>query len=518
MAPINLKNAKDFELMNLLGSNDLGAWTELVNRYSTLVYAIAFQILKNVNDTEDAVQNTFVNLKIYGNKFDKTQELKPWLARIASVEAIRIYNKKKYINKKESVRMATKNTSQQSQRREASEIVEQKEIESLVKKAIDLLPEPTRVAVTLYYAGEMNQTDIAKELDVSQDVISRKIKAGLEAIKNYLKNAGVHASIALSPSLVQESLSYTRPSQDFIQKLTNHLPTTEEIARASAKSMRRKAAIANSKVGGLWPWVLIGVVAVSMVVFLLIPQKENKASKAEPLKPMPVLPQVAQKPEVKFLPIDFKNYTPVYFKMGKVQAVNNSEQATSGPIIHIGGEPNWSIQDNNIKRKVYQSGTMDGLYINMKFSQACLFRGTITIDSENDRTGFLMLTPLKAKEEHQSVIGKENATYNVNDRNGQLGDFNTINKSEIEFNIYVWPEQNTWKSVSFFKFNGKTGEDQFMVNSLEFSSKVFQIGVYSTGRTEFKNTQYKLLDAQWDPKSEPMIKEVIKDIPLEFFK
>lgn len=504
--------------MKLLSSNDLGAWAELVNRYSTLVYSIGFQILKNVNDTEDAVQNTFVNLKIYGSKFDNAQELKPWLARIASVEAIRIYNRKKYINKKESVRMATKNTSQQSQRREASEIVEQKEIEVLVKKAIDLLPEPTRVAITLYYAGEMNQTDIANELDMSQDVISRKIKAGLETIKNYLKNAGVHASIALSPSLVQESLSFTRPSQDFIKKLTNHLPTSEEIARASAKSVRRKVAIAKSKGGSVWPWTLIGVVAIIMSVYLLIPHKENKISKAEPIKAISASPKIAPIPEVIYSPIDFNNFTPIYFKMGKVQPVNNTEQATSGPIIHIGGEPNWTIQENNIKRKVYQIGTMDGLYVKMKFNQGCLFTGTVTIDSENDRTGFLMSTPLKSKEEHQSVIGKENATYNVSDRNGQLGDFNTINKSEVEFNIYVWPEQNTWKSVSFFKSKGKTGEDQFMINSLEFTSKVFQMGLYSTGKTEFKNFQYRLLDSQWDPKLEPMIKEVIKDIPLEFFK
>ena len=519
MAPINLKNENDFELMKLLGANDLSAWAELVNRYSTLVYAIGYQILKNVNDTEDAVQNTFVNLKIYGNKFDNTQELKPWLARIASVEAIRIYNKKKYITKKESVRMATKNPSHQSQKRAASEIVEQREIESLVKKAIDMLPEPTRVAITLYYAGGMNQTDIANEMALSQDVISRKIKAGLETIKNYLKNAGVHASIALSPSLVQECLSYSKPSQNFIQKLTSQLPTSADITRASAKSVRRKVALTKSNSGFQWLWSVMGLVAVSLVGYLYFVNKPEKdISSVVSGNPKPIAPVAIVKADPKFLPIDFKNYTPLYFKMGKLQANNKSSQAEAVPIIHIGGEPNWSIQENNIKRKSNEKGTMDGLYVKSTFTQGSLFTGTVSIDSANDRTGFIMTTPLKSKEEHQTVIGKENSTYNVADRNGQLGDFNTDEKSELEFKIYVWPDQNTWKSISFFKSKGKSDDGQFMVNSLELSTLAFQFGLFSTGKTEFKNVQYQLLDSKWDPLAEPIIKDVINDIPKEFFK
>lgn len=188
LEPLDLSLMNDQELMHLLLSENLGAWSEIVKRYGNLVYSIAYQILKNSSDTDDAVQNTFIRLKIYSKKFDQSLPLKPWLSRIASGEAIRLYNQKKTIHKKESGRMETQNYAIQSPKNEVSHSMEQKELEAMVKKAIELLPDLSRVAVTLYFVGGMNQTEIAEELGVSQFSISEKINSGLNKIKAYLKN------------------------------------------------------------------------------------------------------------------------------------------------------------------------------------------------------------------------------------------------------------------------------------------------------------------------------------------
>ena len=513
MVSLDFSKMQEQDLMPLLVSNDIGAWSELVKRYGKLVYSICFQVLKNNSDTEDAVQNTFVNLKLYASKFDPSQQLKPWLARIASIEAIRIYNKKKYINKKESVRMDTPNKSHQSQRRDASEIVEQKEVEVMVKKAIETLPDTSRVALTLYYAGGMNQTEIADQLGISQVRISMTIKSGLEKVREYLRKAGVNAAIIISPNLIQEGVFSINPPQALIQKIISHLPTEIQLAKATSLSVRIGVQVSGKKSGFLWLWYLLGLTSVLSFVYFNLPVKTE-----------PQIFTVIKKPDVVgsskeiFIPIKFDNYTPIYFKMGKIQTDSSKlDQVATGPVIHVGGTSNWSVQGNNIKRNLYEKGTMDGLYINSKFNQGCFLTGIIKIDSINDRTGFILTTPLKSKEEHQTLIGKENSTYNVTDRNGQIGDINTDEKSEIEFKIYIWPFNNTWKSISFFKSKNKSEDGEFMINSLDFTSQSFKIGVFSTGKTEFKDFNYSLLASNWDPLLEPNIKEVVKDIPKDFF-
>lgn len=236
LEPLDLTLMNDQELMQLLVEENLGAWSEIVKRYGNLVYSIAYQILKNSNDAEDAVQNTFIRLKIYSNKFDHSLPVKPWLSRIASGEAIRIYNQTKNIHKKESGRMETQNYLNHSQDSEVSSQMEQKELEVMVKKAIEMLPELSRVAVTLYYVGGMNQTEIAKELGVSQFSISEKINLGLSKIKAYLAKAGISASITLSPSLLQNSISSQTLPVSFIEKLSHSFPTQAQAAKINAAS------------------------------------------------------------------------------------------------------------------------------------------------------------------------------------------------------------------------------------------------------------------------------------------
>lgn len=519
MKPINLKDANDLELMKFLGANDLEAWSELVSRYSNLVYAIAFQILKNVNDTEDAVQNTFFNLKVYANKFDNTQELKPWLARIASVESIRIYNKKKYINKKESVRMAT-NTSHQSQRREASEIVEQKEIEVLVKKAIDLLPEPTRVAITLYYAGGMNQTDIANELDLSQDAISRKIKAGLENIKTYLKKAGIHASIVLSPNLVQESLSHTKPSQAFIQKLTKQLPTQDDIVKASSESLRGNIASSSQINASTWIGGILGTMALTILGYFYFTSKNNVL----PQSTLPAKTEQSNKVIDLFKPVNFINYEPLFFAFGKkLKDINNPNEYEEGLMEHIGGEPKWLIQKNeggDILK--HQDNTENnGCYFNQTFTQAYVFKGTFVLNNEKTWFGFLIKSPYNEQKTVYTQIKNEEKRIEkaINDQSICSGVVQPGFKGEVDFKIFIWPNQGKWNSICNFSPKNDSTRSFFRPATLSFVKHQFNIGIFSNGNSELIKFEYCPLDSKWEPRLDPDIKGKLdlKDLKNDFF-
>jgi RNA polymerase sigma-70 factor, ECF subfamily len=62
---------------------DHDAFDELVGRHQQAVYNVAYRVLGNVHDAEDAAQDTFIRAYKFMDKFDDSRPLAPWLKRIA---------------------------------------------------------------------------------------------------------------------------------------------------------------------------------------------------------------------------------------------------------------------------------------------------------------------------------------------------------------------------------------------------------------------------------------------------
>ena len=93
---------KTKEILDVLQTNDEIAieelFSKLYNEYYKLLYFIIIKILKNVEDTENIVNDAFVKAFNNIDKFDfnsSTSSFKSWLVRIGKNEAINYYNKTK---------------------------------------------------------------------------------------------------------------------------------------------------------------------------------------------------------------------------------------------------------------------------------------------------------------------------------------------------------------------------------------------------------------------------------------
>lgn len=71
------------------------ATEELYNKYHNVVYGIAFSILKNKEDAEDAMQNVFIKLYNLDTSLVPESKESTWLYTVAKNEAIEIIRKKK---------------------------------------------------------------------------------------------------------------------------------------------------------------------------------------------------------------------------------------------------------------------------------------------------------------------------------------------------------------------------------------------------------------------------------------
>ena len=136
--------------------------TELVSAHFVQVHRLAFHILRNEADAEDATQNAFLKALTNLKRFDEQRSLAPWLLRIVTREAL-------MIRRADRTRFAFWQRWAQPARDE-----ENVESTAVVRSehrqlwgAINQLKTNDRLVLTLSYFMGMSEADIAVTLDIN---------------------------------------------------------------------------------------------------------------------------------------------------------------------------------------------------------------------------------------------------------------------------------------------------------------------------------------------------------------
>ena len=79
-----MKPSTDHNLSILAAQGDREAFCELVRRHQSAIFNIAFRMLGNPMDAEDAAQEAFIRAYQAFDTFDASRPLLPWLKRITT--------------------------------------------------------------------------------------------------------------------------------------------------------------------------------------------------------------------------------------------------------------------------------------------------------------------------------------------------------------------------------------------------------------------------------------------------
>jgi len=86
---------EESEIIELAKQGDQKAMGILVNRYSARVYNLVLRILRNKEEAEDILQETFLTVVAKLNMFDGRSSFFTWVYRIATNSALMLLRKKK---------------------------------------------------------------------------------------------------------------------------------------------------------------------------------------------------------------------------------------------------------------------------------------------------------------------------------------------------------------------------------------------------------------------------------------
>jgi RNA polymerase sigma factor (sigma-70 family) len=162
----------------LRGNNH--AFRLFIEKYRNDIYKVAYSVLRNEKDAEDAAQEIF--LKIYYSlpKYEG-KGLKTWMTRIAVNHSIDIKRKKERRREEvtEDLSLQLKPTNFEGVE---GELIK-KEKRHLVQRRVNELPENYRAVVHGYYIQEKSSQQLAVELDVQEKTILVK----LHRARNWMK-------------------------------------------------------------------------------------------------------------------------------------------------------------------------------------------------------------------------------------------------------------------------------------------------------------------------------------------
>ncbi|WP_133576494.1 RNA polymerase sigma factor [Pedobacter metabolipauper] len=169
----------DDELFALLCNGDHGAYTEIYNRYSGLLYIHAYRRLKDRDEARDLIHELFTTLWVKRDQMTIKTALSSYLYKAVRNRIIDLVMRKKreimYANSlDEDWESATGNT---------DHAVRQSDLHRLINKEIEALPEKMKIVFNLSRKGYLSHKEISDKLEISELTVRKQINNALKILK-----------------------------------------------------------------------------------------------------------------------------------------------------------------------------------------------------------------------------------------------------------------------------------------------------------------------------------------------
>lgn len=193
-------NSVETRLAKLARNGDRGAFAELVDLYKDKIYHLAYRMLNNKHEAEDAVQETF--LRVYTNlhRYDEQQKFSTWIFRIGTNHCIDRLRKRKHSAYSLDAEMPDGEGNDYYSMLPGNEETPERqmilsETQIQIRKAIDALPEKYKSVVILRYLQDMSLQEISDVLDMPVTTVKTRVHRGREYLRKKLEQ---------DPSLIED--------------------------------------------------------------------------------------------------------------------------------------------------------------------------------------------------------------------------------------------------------------------------------------------------------------------------
>jgi RNA polymerase sigma-70 factor (ECF subfamily) len=154
-----------------------------VREHARLVYRVAYSVLRDHHDAEDATQETFLRVLRYRRKLTGVRDARTWLARIAWRVAVERRRKASEISLDDEAGVIEQIRSTAAG---ADEIMLSAEMSGFLGTLIAALPAKLRDPLTLSTVEEMSPADIAEVLGIKEAAVRSRLFRARQILREKL--------------------------------------------------------------------------------------------------------------------------------------------------------------------------------------------------------------------------------------------------------------------------------------------------------------------------------------------
>lgn len=318
------------KLLTACLNGDTTAFEIIVHKYKSLVCAITYSAVGQMEESEELAQQTFVNAWKNLKQLKDFNKFKAWLLSITR-NVIRDSFKK---HNHDVVSKATPidNLEEiEAQTPDPSHNLISKEQQAIVFHALQAIPESYRQPLVLFYRQEQSVSQVAEQLDLSEDAVRTRLSRGRKMLKEQVA------------AMVETTLSSTAPGKIFtiavmasvagIALKGAGVAAAETVSAASTNSAASTAtSILGTLTGKVITAAVIAVIAVSsVIIYKNATQTDNANTTAQtiPSQPKPKI----EKPTDTVAPAAITSTTSLEQIVKQPETVESPEQiAASQPM------------------------------------------------------------------------------------------------------------------------------------------------------------------------------------------
>jgi len=155
----------------------------LVQEHSAMVFRIAYSVLRNPQDAEDAAQETFLRALRYRKRLRQVEDARRWLARVAwrvALDRRRRHPETSLEDAAEAVR------SLRASGAASDQIAAGRQMMALLEVLIAALPAELRHAITLSAVEEMPAAEAAAVLEIPEATVRTRVFRARQILKEKL--------------------------------------------------------------------------------------------------------------------------------------------------------------------------------------------------------------------------------------------------------------------------------------------------------------------------------------------
>ncbi len=171
---------------------DKAAFGKLIEAYQGPVFNLAYRMLNNAKEAEEAAQEAFIRAYTRLESYDPNHKFSTWMLSITSNYCIDIIRRRRALLLSLDEPLPAHPALMSSKEKEPEAQAVQVEREEMVQKLLQTLPEEYRQTVILRYWYEMSYEEIAETMDTTVSAI----KSRLFRARRDLAQAGIEMGLA----------------------------------------------------------------------------------------------------------------------------------------------------------------------------------------------------------------------------------------------------------------------------------------------------------------------------------